>query len=68
MQTAEIYRLYLLRPGARPRRYDSLTYHQVGCHRALGCSLYSHCLDFVARSPWRGFSCDRCPFFCHDPD
>ena len=59
--TAEIFHIYLLRPGARPRRHDRLIFSDVEQHRDLACILYSHCLQFVARSPWPGFSCDRCP-------
>jgi hypothetical protein len=58
---AEIYHLYLLRPGAHPRACDPLSFDEVVRHRHLGCRLYSDCLRFVAQSPWKGFSCDRCP-------
>lgn len=61
MPSAEIYRIYLLRPGARPRKHEQLTFHDVLQHRNLGCRCYTECLHFVARSPWKGFSCDRCP-------
>ena len=63
MPEAEIYRIYLLRQGARPRRYEPLTFQQVQSHRHIDCPCYADCLQFVAQSPWRGFSCDRCPCF-----
>jgi hypothetical protein len=59
--SAEIYRIYLLRPGARPRKHDPLTFREVGIHRQMNCHCYSDCLQFAARIPWQGFSCDRCP-------
>jgi hypothetical protein len=61
--TAEIYRIYLLRPGARPRRHRPLSIDEVNAHRCIECANYNDCLLFVARSPWEGFSCDRCPAF-----
>ena len=63
MPDAEIYWIYLLRPGARPRRHEPLTYGQVRVHRHIECTCYSDCLQFVARSPWKSFSCDRCPWY-----
>jgi len=63
MPQAEIYRIYLLRQGARPRRHEPLTFQQVQSHRYIDCPCYADCLQFVARSPWRGFSCDRCSCF-----
>ncbi len=63
MPQAEIYRIYLLRQGARPRKYEPLTFNQVRFHRYIDCPCYAECLQFVAQSPWKGFSCDRCPCF-----
>ncbi|HUU02479.1 MAG TPA: hypothetical protein VM425_13640 [Myxococcota bacterium] len=63
MPSAEIYRIYLLHPGSRPRRHAPLTWSNVGAHRHLECSWYTDCLHFVARSPWSGFSCENCPYF-----
>lgn len=63
MPQAEIYRIYLLRPGARPRKNEQLSFQEVADLRFLDCTCYSDCLHFVARSPWKGFSCDRCPWF-----
>ena len=61
MSPAEIFYLYLLRPGSRPRRHEGLLYSEVERHRNLACRCYADCLHFVARSPWQSFSCDRCP-------
>ncbi len=61
MPLAEVYRIYLLRPGARPRRHDLLLHSEVERHRNLTCRCYADCLHFVARSPWPSFSCDGCP-------
>lgn len=63
MPSAEIYRIYLLHPGARPRRHEKLTWSDVAAHRHLDCDWYAGCLHFVARSPWGGFSCENCQFF-----
>lgn len=63
MSQVEVYRIYLLRPGARPRRHEPLHYGEVMSHRHLECACYADCLLFVARSPWKSFSCDRCPLY-----
>ena len=61
MSKAEIYYIYLLKPGAKPRKSPPLLFQEVNKHRWLDCLCYSECLHFVSRSPWKGFSCDRCP-------
>lgn len=61
---AEIYRIYLLRPGSVPHRHEALdNVREVEKHRFLACQCYNDCLHFVARSPWKGFTCARCPRF-----
>ncbi|RLB58817.1 MAG: hypothetical protein DRI34_03690 [Deltaproteobacteria bacterium] len=68
MAPAEIYRLYLLPPGARPKRNQPLPYERVEAFRHLDCHWYAGCLQFVARIPWPGFSCRSCPFFNARPE
>jgi hypothetical protein len=63
MSDTEIYRIYLLRPGAKPRRHHPVSFEEVLSLRHLECSCYNDCLNFVARIPWNGFSCERCPSF-----
>jgi hypothetical protein len=63
MPLAEVYRLYLLRPGARPRRHPPLTFGEVEDHRCVDCPAYADCLHFASRIPWEGFTCTACPAF-----
>lgn len=58
---AEVIPLVQLPSRARPTPIASLDLEEVTRCRALDCTEYNRCLEFVARVRWKSFHCRQCP-------